>query len=156
MPPGTWLNLAVPGAGLLVRGRVALGLGFILPAIFTLSALVLAHLVATSAALGGWRLGLAAAYALFAAAATGLHAALLRERPLDGEAVRALHRQVAAAHLADRHGEAVAGARRLVAAASGEPGAWRLLALVAEGAGDAATATRARQRARGLEAERER
>lgn len=155
MPPGTWLNLAIPGAGLLVRGRLGLGLGLILPAMFALSAFVLAHLVVTSTALGGWRFGLLAVYLLLAGIATAAHATLLRERAVDGDALRALFRQVGAAHLTDRHAEALAAAQRLAALAPKEPGAWRLLAQVAEGAGDAGVAARARRRADGLDADRQ-
>lgn len=156
MPPATWLNLAIPGAGLLLRGRMALGLTIMFCALITLSALILIQVVATSTALSGWRLVLLSAYVLLAAGATIAHAVLLFERPVDAAALRALHRQIASAHLMNNQTEALAGARRLTTLATQEPGAWRLLALVAEDAGDVRLAAKARRRAAGLDRERER
>lgn len=153
MPPATWLNLAFPGAGLLLRGRLGLGLSLLLPAVVLLSALALAQVVATSTMLGSWRLGILGGYILLGGLATALHAVLLRERPVDPEAVRQLVREVAAAYLGQRPAEAVAAAQRLVKLAPRQAGSWRLLAQVSDSAGDATTAGRARRRADQLDAE---
>jgi len=155
MTSGTWLNLALPGAGLLLRGRLTLGLGFLLPGLFMLSGWMLMHVAATSTALANWRLALGGTYLLLAAAATVVHAILLRERVVDTELVSSLHRQIATAHLNNRHPEALADARRLTTVAPKEPGAWRLLALVAEGAGETKMAVKARTRATSIDAERQ-
>ena len=155
MPSGLWLNLAIPGAGLLVRGRLVLGLGLILPALLVVSAFILAHVMATSTVLGSWRLSLLAAYVLLAGVATITHAVLLRARSVDVQAVQALFRSVAAAHLTARHAEALAGAHRLTVLAGTEPGAWRLLVQVAEAAGETRVAMKARRRAERLEGDRD-
>jgi len=155
MPSGLWLNVAIPGAGLLLRGRLVLGLGLIVPALLVVSAAILAQVVATSAVLGSWRLSLLAVYVLLATVATITHALLLRERPVDAQAVQALFSSVAAAHLNARHAEAVAGAQRLVALAGAEPGAWRLLSQVSEAAGNKRVAAKSRRRAERLEGDRD-
>jgi len=155
MPSGLWLNLAIPGAGLLVRGRLLLGLSLTVSAVLVVSAFILAHVVATSTVLGNSRVSLLAVYVLLAGVATITHAVLLRARPVDAQAVQALFRSVAAAHLTDHHAEAVAGAHRLSTLASVEPGAWRLLANVTEAAGNKGVAAKSRRRAKSLERDQE-
>jgi len=155
MPTGLWLNLAIPGAGLLVRGRLLAGLSLTLPALLVVSAFLLAHVVATSTILGRWQVSLLAAYVVLAAIATITHAVLLRVGPVDAQAVQALFKQVAAAHLTNQHSEAVVGAHRLTVLASTEPGAWHVLANVAEAAGNKRVAAKAKGRAKRLESDRD-
>jgi len=140
------INLPCPGAGHVVRGRVGLGLSFLLPALFVLTALLLVSLIGTADWAAGVRAWLLGGYLLLALAATAAHAAIDRPRVVDAEQVRQFHRAAAIAFLGDRHPEAVAAAERLAAHAPGEPGAWRLLALTADAAGDRARGGQARRR----------
>jgi hypothetical protein len=125
------VNVLVPGSGLLLSGRALSG-SLLLTAsacCVTAIALVLIHLpglpplLALEAA-GAWPL-------LALLAGLVLHQALARP-PLDGAAVRAAHGAAFAAYLHGRLPEALAAARRLVALAPRETGAWQLLILIAE------------------------
>jgi hypothetical protein len=145
------LNTALPGAGLVLRARLGVGLALLLPALALLSVGVLgfglrddpAALLEGAAALVAY-LGCS----LLAAIAwwwDGLH------RPVDGAAVLALHHQAASAYLKDQLPAAEEAARRLTRLLPEEPGAWRLLELVARARGEAGVAAGAGQRARRLD-----
>lgn len=146
MTVSAFINIPLPGAGHVLRGRVALGLGLLVPALVLVTALLLVGLVGTSTWAGsvrGWLLG---GYLVLALAATTGHLLIDRSPPTDPELIRQLHRAAAVAFLADRDAEAVAAAEQLVAHAGREPGAWRLLALTADAAGDRARGGFARRR----------
>ena len=141
------VNTLAPGTALIVRGQLASGLALLLPALVGLSMwLVVVGLAQTSA----WALGL---IGLLTYLLSALSAAVVwwrvagRGRP-DPEQVRALHRVVAAHYLRGEWPAALPAARRLALMASEEAGAWRILELVAQGAGDARIARHAAARAR--------
>jgi hypothetical protein len=155
MPRLALLDLPFPGAGLLLRGRLTLGLGLLIPALVLLTAVILSGLMATSAWGSQLRTWLLIGYALLALVAIACHLWLARARVIDPDQVRLLYRQAASAFLVDRPAEALAAAERLAAHAGGEPGAWRLVALVADAAGEPARAARARRRLGRLLVDRE-
>lgn len=149
------LDLPFPGAGHVLRGRVGLGLGLLVPALLVATAVLLVSLVGTSDWAGPVRGWLLAAYLALALSAAGSQWLMDRPRPTDPERIRQLHREVAVAFLARRDGEALAAAERLAGYARREPGAWRLVAVTADAAGDAARGGAARRRLARLLVERE-
>lgn len=139
-------DVVLPGAGLVLRGRVGLGLALLVPALAVATLLTLSGLLATAdfaATLRWWMIG---CYGVLAAVAVAAHLWMTRGRVADPQVMRDLHRQAAQALLNDRLPEAVDAAERLTAAAPREPGAWRLLAHVAVAAGDRKRAGRAERR----------
>lgn len=144
------LNALVPGAGLLL---VRPGLAPLLPALLGVAGLSVlgAALLAgdlPQAPLAGW-VGLG----LWAAAVLGTSLwwwAGERVRSRDLGAIRAAWRDAAERYLRDDLRGAVQAARRLTALAPAEPGAWRLLELVATAGGDARLAATAAARAAAL------
>ena len=149
------LNLPFPGAGHVLRGRVGLGLGLLVPALLLLTALLLVGLIGTAAWAGSVRAWLLGGYLLLALGATAGQFLIDRPRLTDPEQIRQLHREIAVAVLADRDAEAVVAAERLARVAGHEPGAWRLLALTADAAGDRARGGVARRRLARLLVDRE-
>lgn len=145
------LNVALPGAGLLIDGQLAAGLLLLVPSIIVL-ALTLGVLGLFTTAAAVPIIGVfAAVYAVLALIAGGWWWRCLRRRRYDPHQVRLLHREACAAWLQGRATEALAKARGLVAIAPEEPGAWRFLALVAGDAGDTTTARRAEARAQSID-----
>ncbi len=149
-----WLNLPLPGAGLILSGRVWTGVAAAIPALFAATLAVGAALVAAESLRPRVLLGCALAYAGLAALTLAAHALAARRPPLDEGRMRELHRVAAQAFLTDRHGDAVTAARELTTIAPHEPGAWRLLAMVASAAGQTAVATRAGRRAERIDRDR--
>ncbi len=144
-------NVAVPGAGLVLRNRLGLGLALLLPALALLSLGILGlgsrddadAMVKGAAALIAY-LG----FALLAALAWWWSTWF---RPVDGAVVMALYREAAAAYLAGQLPAAEAATRRLIRLLPGEPGGWRLLELVARARGEGRLAASAGHRARRLD-----
>lgn len=131
-------DLALPGSGLFLDGRLVPGLGLLLPAILILAALLAATALGGFAA--GWALPrLGPVYLVLAGAACAVRLVLARREQVDPARVRELARSAARAWLR-REPDAAARARAVVAAAPGLAQAWRLVALVA---GDASAARRA-------------
>lgn len=145
------LNVALPGAGLLIDGQLAAGLLLLVPSIILL-ALALGVLGLFTAAAALPIVGtLVAVYAVLSLVAGGWWWRCLRRRRYDPQQVRLLHREACAAWLQGRAAEALTKSRGLVAIAPEESGAWRFLALVAGDAGDATTARRAEARAQSID-----
>jgi hypothetical protein len=131
-------DLALPGSGLFLDGRIGVALGLLLPAILILAALLAASALGGFAA--GWALPrLVPIYLLLAIGACGLRLVLARREQVDPARVRELARAAARAWLR-REPDAAARARAVTAAAPELAQAWRLVALVA---GDARAARRA-------------
>jgi hypothetical protein len=128
-------------------GRPVPALATLVPAVAGLALLIAAPAVAEGAEVAHlrWTGGAVLVLAAAAAAAIGWHEAARRR--LDPALVRDLHRTAATAYLRGELPAALAAARKLAGAAPAEPGAWQLLALVHDAAGDAAAATQARRRA---------
>ncbi len=145
------LNLLVPGAGLLVAGRVAIGAALLLPAILVAAVAGLAAGVLARPLAVPVLLGCLSAWLVLAAVAGGIWWWWARRCAIDPVHVRALHREAAGAWLRG-DGSALAAARRLADAAPEEPGAWRLLALIARDQGDVRTGRAAERRAAAIEA----
>ncbi len=145
------LNCVLPGAGLLITGRLNAGLLLLVPTVILIALILGVLAIFTRAA--AWPLigGFVSAYAALALIASGWWWWLRRRATFDPVAVRALHRLAAIAYLQGRSNEAVTLARRLVAAAPEESGTWNFLALVASDAGDARTAARAEARATAID-----
>ena len=91
------LNLPFPGAGHVLRGRVALGLGLLVPALLLLTGLLLVGLIGTAAWAATVRPWLLGGYLLLAVGATAGQLLIDRARPSDPEQIRELHRTVAIA-----------------------------------------------------------
>lgn len=149
------LDLLLPGVGLTWKGRLAPGLPLLVVALVALVALVLGRLLLVEARIGTTTLAAVGVYL-----ACGLTAAVLQllarpPQPMAADRLAEAHRRIAAAYLSERGDEALAGAQDLARRAAGEPGAWRLLEVVARGNGRSEVADRAARRALVLERERE-
>jgi hypothetical protein len=144
------LNSVLPGTGLALDGQVVPGLALLLPALACLSAILLSP---WSADPDAWRLGLGATAAFLALSAGASTALWWRERRsrCDPALVQRLFREAAARYLRSEWAEAEVAARRLTRAAPEEPGAWRVLELVARGRGATRLATIAGSRAQRLD-----
>lgn len=150
-----WWNLGVPGAGLVLRGRLVVGLVSLVLAVMALSGAVLAQLIVVSGsvwAVTGWCV---AAYVAIGCATLATHVVLERVPEIDPEHLRRQHREITIAFLQGDLAAALTNARALTRSAAGEPGAWRLCELIARHAGDKAQATSAGRTARTLELRRE-
>lgn len=145
------LNCVLPGSGLLLRRpgvwpAVPAGLG---AAGLSLVAVALLTPGTAGTVLVGWcGLGLWLATLLVATVAW-----MVLERPSsrDLRAIQPLFREVAQAYLTGDLPTAERAARRLVALAGAEPGAWRLLALVTRAQGRGAQAAELDRRAARLD-----
>ncbi len=145
------MNAALPGAGLVLRGDLLLGFAFALAAVVCLAIAGLAALI--GAPLLAAHTGMVALIAYLALALAAAFTLRLRwpTPRFDAAAVRARFDVVAHAYLNGRAAEALAEARVLARQAPQEAGAWRLVALTAEAAGDARSTAMARARADALE-----
>ncbi len=152
--PHLWLNLPLPGAGLILSGRVWAGVVAAVPALFVATLGLGAALVAAESLRPRVLLVCAVAYAGLALITIIAQAIASHRRPLDEARMRELHRVAAQAFLTDRHGDALTAARELTTIAPHEAGAWRLLAMVASAGGQAAVAARADRRARRIDLDR--
>ncbi|HYE08229.1 MAG TPA: hypothetical protein VEL07_22135 [Planctomycetota bacterium] len=152
--PHLWLNLPLPGAGLILSGRVWAGVAAAVPALFVVTLAIGAALIAAESLRPRVLIGCAAAYAALALVTIVAQAIASHRKPLDETRVRELHRVAAQAYLTDRHGDALTAARELTAIAPHEAGAWRLLAMVASAGGQTAIAARADRRARRIDLDR--
>jgi hypothetical protein len=145
------LNTVLPGTGLLLRRP---GLLPAVPAVVGAAGLSLVALAwwtsgSTTTLAAGW-IGLAAWSAAAVAAAAGW---MVQERPSsrDLAAIQPLFREIAGLYLRHELPAAERTARRLVALATGEPGAWRLLAMIARAQGDRRLAERSERAAARLD-----
>ena len=145
------VNLALPGAGLLIAGYLLPGLLLLVPTVILIALIIGSLAIFTAAA--AWPIAgtLAVVYVLLMAIAGGWWWRQARRLHIDPVAVRALHRTAVIAYLQSRDGEALAGAQRLVASAPEESGAWHFLALVATAANHPAVARRATARGRSID-----
>jgi hypothetical protein len=140
------MNAVFPGSLLVVRGPVLAGTILLALAVAALSA----GIIGTVIALPTLRAAGAGAYLLLAVAASLV--IWFRIRPAaDPAAWRRLHATAAAAWLRDDHTAALAAAGALTRQAPAEPGAWRLLALVAADRVVAANALRRAERLESVE-----
>jgi hypothetical protein len=136
------LNTVLPGCGLLVRHP---GLLSLVPAMLGAIGLSLVAVALATPGSGatiavGWSgLGLWLAAVVVATVAW---AVLERPSSRDLSAIQPLFREVAQAYLTNDLVAAERSARRLVALAGAEPGAWRLLALVSRAQGQDARAAK--------------
>ena len=145
------LNAALPGSGLLLRHP---GLWPAVPAVIGAAGLSLVAVAlatpGTAATIPvGW-----CGFALWLAAllvATIAWAVVERPSSRDLTAIQPLFREVAKAYLTGDLTTAERAARQLVALASAEAGAWRLLALVTRAQGRTAQAAKLDRRAARLE-----
>ena len=145
------LNLLVPGAGLVVAGRLTIGVVLLLPTVLVVAVAGLAAGILVRPLAVPVLFGCLAAWSILAVISGLVWWWWARRCRIDPVRVRLLHREAAGAWL---RGEAtaLAAARRLAAAAPEEPGAWRLLALIARDQGEPATVRAAERRAAAIEA----
>jgi hypothetical protein len=150
------LDLLLPGAGLTLRGRLVPGLICLVLAVINVSTVILGRILLASALAAQATWWGISVYVLAGLSAAGMHLWIGRQRAqVDEATLRQEHRRIAAAFLTDRGQEALLGARSLAQRAKREPGAWRLLELVANRNGQAQEAAKAGKRAQSLERERE-
>jgi hypothetical protein len=130
-----WINLLLPGSGLLVRDHLAVGCTLVLAWFPSVAGVLGAELIALDPFAGNIRLA-ALGWWLVLSAVAGLFW-WLWERPyqVDDAALNAVHKEAASAYLRSDWAPALAAARRAVRMAPRHPGAWGLLRLVADGAG---------------------
>ena len=145
------LNLALPGAGLLIAGHLVPGLVLLVPTVILLALIIGTLALFTSAAAWPMVMTLALIYGLLALSAGGWWWRQARRLRIDPQAVRALQRTAVIAYLQRRDGEALSAAQRLVTLAPEESGAWHFLALVATAAKHPAVARRATARGRSID-----
>jgi len=141
------VNLVLPGSGLVLRDRLAVGTLLLLAALLALVVVGTAGLIATPAFADELRLIAGGVYLLAALLAAGGWALWERRVTVDERALLETYRAAAAAYLRDE-AAAIDHARRLCRRAPSLPGAWRLLELVATARGERALARSAAQRAR--------
>lgn len=145
------LNSALPGSGLLLRHP---GVWPVVPAVIGAAglSLIAVALATTGTAatlpVGWWGLALWLAAVLVATIAW---AVIERPSSRDLTAIQPLFREVAKAYLTGDLPTAEKAARRLVALAGAEAGAWRLLALVTRAQGRTAQAAKLDRRAARLD-----
>lgn len=151
MLPPTVLDCVLPGAGLVLRGRLAWGVPCLVLSVLCLSSAILAQLVVIRPLATWVTLGCLGVYVVVALCAVAVQRLSQRVRTLAGEDLRRRHRAIATAWLSGDNATAVSGARTLVQDAASEPGAWRLLELIAGRGGHPQEAARAGRRARRLE-----
>ncbi len=149
--PRVWLNLILPGSGLIAEGFIFRGTALLALFVVTTAVLLVAPALAEPEQVGRVRLVGAslAATTMVAAFAEAWRQALRRR--IDPGRVRELHRMVAKSYLTG-DAQARVQAEALVAAAPEEPGTHRILALVARAGKDEATALRAEATAAAIEA----
>ena len=119
----------LPGSGLIVEGRLAVGALLLLPAIVVLAALAVALVVGGALAADVWPQALPS-YVLLGAIALLMRWRYTRLARIDPVRARELARAAAKAWLRGQDAEAIASAKQLVRAAPELPNAWRMLALV--------------------------
>ena len=144
------LNALVPGCMLALRGRPGFGLLLVAAAVICLSLAVVGAFLAGPAWHPAAHVALLAYLVLAAFSSVALWWRS-RLNPIDPIAVRRLHRAAAAAWLRDESAAALTAARTLTTTAASEPGAWRLLELIAHSPADAAIRQQARRCAELLE-----
>lgn len=145
------LNTVLPGSGLLLRHP---GLWPALPALIGAAGLsLLAVAFATSGSVTTIPVGWCGLLLWLAALVVATIAWAVMERPSsrDLTAIQPLFREVAKAYLTGDLPAAEVSAKRLVALAGAEAGAWRLLALVTRAQGRTAQATKLDRRAARLD-----
>lgn len=145
------LNAVIPGAGLVMRDRLAIGLSLLVIALLAVAMVVAGWVLGTPAFAGRISLAAAAGYAVVALLAVVVWWVWERGGPVDAQLLKRGHDEIAAAYLRGDYTLALTAARRLVASAPRHAGCWRLLALVAQGAGITAESERAGQRAERIE-----
>jgi len=155
MPAPILLDGLLPGAGLVLRGRLAWGMPCLVLAVLCLSGAILAQLLVVRPAATGVTLACLGGYVVAALIAMTRQYLAGRVRTVAGEELRRRHRAIASAWLGGDAAAAIGGARELAQHARGEPGAWRLLELIASRGGHPQEAARAGRRARRLEALRD-
>lgn len=148
-----WLvNACYPGAGLILRDRLVLGLAFAVPALVVVALALLLALLATPDFRTQVLAVLAGCYLALAILAGLVGWLTERRRPVDAGAVNRAFVDTARALLADpaQPARALTAAREVARLAPAHPGAWRLVALTAHRDGQPATAQRATARANHL------
>jgi len=150
-----FLDAVLPGAGLVVRGRLAVGLPCLVAAVLVIAGVVLAQLVLIRGSATPVTLSLIGVYVVLIAVAVTVQVLGRPPATPAAELIRTRHRSIAAAWLRGEATVALEGARELSRLAAGEPGAWRLVELIASRSGEKQEAQRAARRAQRLETLRE-
>jgi hypothetical protein len=140
------LDVALPGAGLLLADHPLGAIVCLLTALTSAAALVLGALVATPAAWDRLWPVAGGAYLLLGLGSAILHLVWERDLPTSHPAVAAGHRLLVRAWCAGDARAALDHARTLVRLAPGHPGAWDLLGRIAAAAGQPGRARHARHR----------
>ncbi len=142
-----WLNIVLPGAGLLLSGRLLSGGLCLLLAMISIAVLLLSHVIAVDAfalRLLWQSLGAYAALSLVSSLWLWWRS---RKPRWDAQQLRQLHRDASRAYLCGNQEQALTAARHLTRLAGDVIGSWQLLAIIADTQGDTGLARRARQRA---------
>lgn len=145
------LNLILPGAGVILLGRLLSGALCLLLAMLCLALLALSHVVAVDVFADQllW-LGLAG-YGLLNLLSSGWLWWRRRKPGWDARQLRQLHSRCSRAYLCGDLNQAVDTARQLCRLAGELVGSWQLLAMIADAQGDQRLAGRARQRAEAIQ-----
>lgn len=142
------LNILLPGAGLILRGRFVLGIvGLVLCMLF-IGALILSPLIATPE-LSAQCLSIVIPAYLVLSVFSSTYLFLISRKPQwDQQQLRQLHQQASGAYLQEQWPQALQAAQQLCKQAGSVIGSWQLLALIADASGDLKLAHKARQRAK--------
>ncbi|NRA40097.1 MAG: hypothetical protein HRU15_18275 [Planctomycetes bacterium] len=140
------LDCVLPGAGLVLRGRLWLGSIVLLLAIISASALVIISIISPDNMLEESFWPLLAVYMGLMVLTVLMQLLINRKSHYDQQLVRRLHMDCAQQFLNGSPEQALQLARQLCSACSTLLGPWQLLALIADGQGERSLASKARRK----------
>ncbi len=146
-----WINLFLPGAGLILRGRLISGALALILSMILLGLMIVAPLMTTESLATSLCIKLFAGYVALSLLSSMFHWFIARKRVLDHEQLRRLHQEVCQAYLNDKLDAALQLAQQICKEAGTVIGSWQLLALVADAKGDLALARSARKQAQAIQ-----
>lgn len=141
-----YVDCIVPGAGLILRGRLLSGALIMLLALSALSTLAILSIISTDKLLHQLLWPGLAVYASMMVVAVLLQLYISRQARYDQQLVRQLHHDCSQQFLQGSLDQALATARQLCACCSTLLGPWQLLAQIADAQGERSLAAKARRK----------
>ena len=146
-----WINLILPGAGLILRGRLITGALALVASMVLLGLMILAPLMTTESLGQSLFIKFLLCYVVLSAASCLFHWFTARKHVLDHEQLRRLHQEVCQAYLNNKLDVALTLAQQISKEAASVIGSWQLLALIADAKGDLTLARSARKQAQSIQ-----
>ncbi len=140
------LNILIPGAGLILRGRLWSGSIALLAAMVCLGLLILSPIIATAEFAQSLLLQFGLIYLCLSLLSSLWLWYCTRKPSWDQAELRQLHDQASKAYLLSNYDQAIEVAQRICQQASNLIGSWQLLAIIADAKGDHQLARKARDR----------